>query len=32
MTDIRKVWIMTVPVIIKPGQPGILHFEDLGDN
>lgn len=35
MTDIRKVWIMTVPVLCTshiPGQPGILHFEDLGGN
>lgn len=33
MTDIRKVWIMTVPVLCTSHiPPGILHFEDLGDN
>ena len=33
MTDIRKVWIMTVPVLCTShSPPGILHFEDLGDN
>ena len=35
MTDIRKVWIMTVPVPVLCTShipPGILHFEDLGDN
>lgn len=31
MTDIRKVWIMTV-LCTSHIPPGILHFEDLGDN